>query len=376
MLVDRVSCTISSLALLAVTSCTSISADDGHPEPDAPAVEATDAPATRAALYARVAGARAEHGQEVAGPDAPSEPLLAAALAEPSGPSLRGRAPGRRARKVVHEEVNEAENLFFTEDGRLFVSASEDIYEIKRSADGTFTKTDHFDGDCVVEGIVRRENYLYGVCWVMESDLSIHTWLIGGEITDDPDFKIIGTLDDEVVPNGMTVDPEGRVYITYSAIEGRIVRLTFDEPLKVARKEIWAEGLPNVNGIKYLNGSMYVTQLDLSLTASFLQVPIRPDGSAGKPQKLLSRWFTVLDDILPFDDGFIITDFLAGTLVFWNPSRGVYAETPGSTFYGPSSLLRGQPPMFNDTQLLVAEKGNFGIRDEKDGDLLSVYQLP
>jgi hypothetical protein len=306
----------------------------------------------------------------------PAERLSVAALAKPAGPGLLGRAPGRSARRVVHEEVNEAENLFFTEDGRLFVSATEDIYEIKRAEDGTFTKTDHFDGDCVVEGIVRRENYLYGVCWVMESDLSIHTWLIGGEITEDPDFKIIGALDDAVVPNGMTVDPEGRVYITYSAIEGQIVRLTFDEPLKVARKEIWAEGLPNVNGIKYLNGSMYVTQLDLSLTASFLQVPIRPDGSAGKPQKLLSRWFTVLDDILPFDDGFIITDFLAGTLVFWNPSRGVYAETPGKTFYGPSSLLRGQPPMFNDRQLLVTEKGNFGTRDEKDGDLLSVYQLP
>jgi hypothetical protein len=370
MLVDRLSCTISSLALLAATSCTSIPADDDLAEQGAPK---TDAPATRAALYARVASARAEHAQEVAGPTVPAEPL---ALAEPLGPGLRGRAPGRSARKVVHEDVNEAENLFFTEDGRLFVSATEDIYEIKRAEDGTFTKTDHFDGDCVVEGIVRRENYLYGVCWVMDPDLSIHSWLIAGELTEDPSFEIIGVLDDAVVPNGMTVDPEGRVYITYSAIEGQIVRLTFDEPLKVAKKEIWAEGLPNVNGIKYLNGSMYVTQLDLSLTASFLQVPIRPDGSAGKPQKLFSRWFTVLDDVLPFDDGFIVTDFLAGTLVFWNPSRGVYAETPSKTFFSPSSVLRGQPPMFNDTQLLITEKGNFGTRDEKDGDLLSVYQLP
>jgi hypothetical protein len=306
----------------------------------------------------------------------PAEPTDALRLAAAAGPSQPPPLPGRSARRVLHQEINEAENLFFTEDGRLFISSTEDIYEIKRAADGSFTKTDHFDGDCTVEGIVRSQSYLYGVCWSLKLDLSIQSFLIGGELGAKPVFRILGELEKDVVANGMTVDPEGRVYITYTTGTGEIVRLTFSEPLKLARKEVWARDLPNVNGIKYRNGAMYVTLLSAGLSGQLARVPVLADGSAGKSELLYDRWLTVLDDILPFQDGFIVTDFLKGTLIFWDQTRGVYAETPSGTFYGPTSLARGAPPLFNERQLLVAEKGTFLIRDERRGDLLSVYQLP
>jgi hypothetical protein len=177
----------------------------------------------------------------------------------------------------------------------------------------------------------------------------------------------------------MTVDPQGYIYVTYTTSVGQIVRLTFAAPLQLKSKEVWASQLPNVNGIKYFDGALYVTLLNEELMGQFARIAVLSDGSAGKAETLYERWFTVLDDVLPFDDGergFIISDFLNGTLIFWNQQRGAYAETPAGTFYGPTSLAQGRAPMFNERQLFVAEKGNFLIRDEALGDLLSAYQLP
>ena len=127
--------------------------------------------------------------------------------------------------------------------------------------------------------------------------------------------------------------------------------------------------------MKYVDGAIYTTRIDGSLVSHLDRIPLLSDGSAGKPQQLYSRALTVLDDIEPFAGGFVLTDFLAGTLIFWDEQRGVYGETPRSTFYGPSALAVGQPPMFTEQQLVVTEKGNFLILDERRGDLLSVYRL-
>lgn len=339
---------ILTLGLWTTTSCAPAPDDEGESH-----VEDSDAPGAQMEL------------------EAPLARELAAAT------TTRVRTLPRGARSVVHEEVNEAENLFFTQDGRLFVSGAEEILEIKRKSDGTFTKTDLFDGQCTVEGVVHHQRHLYGVCWAFQFDLSVRAYLIAGEITETPAFRIIAELEKNVVPNGMTFDPQGRLYVTYTAAAGQIVRFTFGTPLTVARKEVWAaSGLPNVNGIKYLDGAMYVTLLNEVLMSQFARIPILPDGSPGKPEILYERWFTVLDDFIPFDGNFILTDFLKGTLVFWNAERGVYAETTSGTFYSPTALARGVAPMFNERQLLVTEKGTLFIRDEKNGDLLSVYKLP
>lgn len=337
---------------------------------------ASGTPGAVAQLYAVVDDARVSRGITPDDREAPASSTTVLDFVADAGTGVRERLPGRTARTVLHEEVNEAENLFFTEDGRLFVSGAEDIYEIKRGADGRFTKTDYFAENCVVEGIVRSQNYLYGACWTLQLDLSVQSYLIGGELTERPAFHIIGSLAKDVVANGLTVDPQGRVYVTYTTGSGEIVRLTFTAPLQLPRKESWARDLPNVNGIKYLNGAVYVTLLNDALASELVRIPVLADGSAGKPEKLYERWLTVLDDLAPFEDGFIITDFLKGTLIFWHPTRGAYAETPAGTFYGPTALAQGRPPLFTPQQLLVPEKGNFLVRDERRGDLLSLYQLP
>lgn len=353
------------LVLFAAVSCT----DTVEPQRSVPAT-ATSTPASAVAnLQATIqAVAAAEPQADV--------PASAAYAFGPAGwsPSVSPPLPGRSARTVLNEEVNEAENLFFTEDGRLFVSGAEDIYEIERAPDGTFTKTDHFDENCLVEGIVRSGHYLYGVC-TLNDDPNSSSFLIAGELSAEPVFRTIAPLDAGSIPNGMTVDPQGRIYITES-LTNEVLRVTLASPLEVERTEVWASDLSFANGIKYVAGTMYVTTLELTLVSHFLRIPILPDGSAGLPEELYQRPITVLDDFLPFDGGFILTDFLKGTLIFWDEQRGVYAETPRQTFYGPTSLAQGQPPLFSERQLLVAEKGLYLVRDELNGDLLSMYQLP
>lgn len=312
--------------------------------------------------------------EPVAAPEQ-ADALMASAMAAPiEAQQTKASLPGQAARKVLDEQVDEAENLFFTDDGRLFVSGGEDIYEVERAADGTFTKTDHFHEDCLVEGIVEHRGYLYGVCWLV-GDLQQRTFLIAGELSADPVFRIIAPLETGAIPNGMTVDPEGRVYVTDS-LKNQVLRLTFGAPLELVRKEVWAAGLMGVNGIKHVGGAMYATMMDASLNSWLIRIPLLADGRAGKTELLFKRWLTVLDDIIPYEGGLIITDFLTGTLIFWDAQRGAYAETPKQTFYGPTSLALGRPPMFAPGQLVVAEKGNFLIRREVRGDLLSMYQLP
>jgi hypothetical protein len=303
-----------------------------------------------------------------------SPTAYAALAAGAPAPSVPPFLPGRAARTVLHEEVNEAENLCFTADGRLFVSGGEDIYEIERQPDGTFTKTDRFHEDCLVEGIVHSGAYLYGVC-TLNGDDSLPARLIAGELSAEPVFRTIAPLDAGSAPNGMTIDPQGRIYIT-QWFANRILRVTLASPTAVARTEVWADGLSLANGIKYQDHALYVTLLDPTLISRFVRIPVQPDGSAGEPELLYARILAVFNDIIAFEDGFIITDFLKGTLIFWDARRGIYAETPAGTFYGPSALAQGQPPMFDERQLIVAEKGMFLVRDERDGDLLSKYQLP
>lgn len=337
----------------------------GYAAPAGHLAHAVEAIGHRSADSRREQVAAAPHGSRAHADE------LALARAAPSGETSQA-LPGKVARTIVDQQVDEAENLFFTDDGRLFVSSNHDIFEFKQSPDGKFEKRDHFHEECVVEGIVESRGYLYGVCWRLKG-LTLQSYFIAGELTRDPTFRIIADLEREGIPNGMTVDPAGRIYAADS-INNEIVRWTLAAPLELAREEIWIRHA-GVNGLKYVDGSIYTSRLDPSLVSYLDRIPMRSDGSAGTPERLYSRALTVLDDIEPFDGGFVITDFLAGTLIFWDPQRGVYGETPRKTFYGPSAVAIGQPPMFTERQLLVTEKGNFLILGETQGDLLSTYQL-
>ncbi|MBQ9432432.1 MAG: SMP-30/gluconolactonase/LRE family protein [Kiritimatiellae bacterium] len=75
-------------------------------------------------------------------------------------------------------------------------------------------------------------------------------------------------------PMGVCFGPEGELYVCDCQKKGfgRVLRFTFKDD-RVASCETVAEGLHNANGVKYLNGKLYVTQ------AFLFDVP-RGDGAA------------------------------------------------------------------------------------------------
>lgn len=295
--------------------------------------------------------------------------------AQPDGFTPDSKWVSAATRRTLVPDIPEAENLFFTPDGRLFVSGGENVFEIKRAVDGAWSKSDLFDENCLVEGITHSNGYLYGVCSMTDLDTFGDAYLLAGELTAEPHMKIIGRLDDLGIPNGMNTDSQGNLYTTYSG-NGTIAKLVLSAPLELDRVEVWSkEDLPFANGLRFIDGYAYFTTLDDWLTGHFGRIPVLPDGSAGKAEHLFERDLTVLDDLGTFGDDLVIAGFSAGNLLFYRDGK-IVAETAESVFESPTSVAQGRPPMFREDQLLVTEKGLFGVRGETDGDRLSVFELP
>lgn len=293
--------------------------------------------------------------------------------AAPPDPSVLGAGPD--ARVTLVPDIPEAENLFFLPDGRLFVSGGENVFEISRDSAGRWTKTDLFHEPCLVEGITYSGRFLYGVC--SRTDLASfgEAYLLAGELNQHPHLEIIGRLDDLGIPNGMASDANGALYTTYSGL-GAIAKLVLSGPLHFERAEIWSrQELPGANGLRFAAGFAYFTALDVDgLAARFGRIPVLADGSAGSAEFLAERELTVFDDLAPYGDGFLIADYLAGSVLLWRDGK-IVAETPALTFAAPTAMALGKPPMFAPNQLLVTEKGIIFVSGEVDGDRLSVYEL-
>jgi hypothetical protein len=311
--------------------------------------------------------------------------LTAACLSEPelpdggeldAGPVTPGvLGGGPDARVTLVPDIPEAENLFFTPDGRLFVSGGENVFEVTRDAAGRWSKTDLFDESCLVEGITYSNGFLYGVCSRTELATFADAYLLAGELTQHPRMEIIGRLDALGIPNGLASDARGALYTTYSGL-GAIAKIVLSAPLRLERVEIWSrDELPAANGLRFVGGFAYFTALDLDgLSARFGRIPVRPDGTAGAAEFLAERALTVFDDLAAYGDGFLIADYVNGSVLSWKDGN-VVAETPPATFMAPTAVALGRPPLFAPNQLLVTEKGIIFVTGEIDGDRLSLYEL-
>jgi len=133
----------------------------------------------------------------------------------------------------VVDQIPDAENQFFTDDGRLFVSGGENVFEIVRRADGSYDKLDTFHEACIVEGITHVGNYMYAVCTVAALPAYGDAYLLAGEITatrpteSDIDashvhpyitLQRIGTLQKFSIPNGLEADADGNLYLNGSIL--------------------------------------------------------------------------------------------------------------------------------------------------------------
>lgn len=292
---------------------------------------------------------------------------------------------GSKSQTIV-DAVPDAENLFFTEDGRLFVSGGSNVYEIIQTDDGHFLKLDTYHGNCTIEGITQREDYLYAVCsstrelgksYLLAAAISAfaptQADIVSPGIHPFMTLETIYSLATMGTPNGLVTDEFGALFVSDST-KNDIVKITLSGPTEVDTLSIWASNImPFVNGLEWVGDALYFTGMDFkSLNGIFGVVQRNPDGSAGDSQILYRRFATVLDDIARYRDGFLITDYLKGTLLFWRDGA-IVTETPAKSFFSPSAVVPAQPPMFNPNALLVTEKGIIFNNNPKLGNKVGLY---
>lgn len=261
-------------------------------------------------------------------------------------------------------QIPSAENLHFTDDGRLFVSSGQGFFEIRKNDDGSFRADPAYEGTaCGFTGIASRDGYLYAACG--------NGTLWGGALTATTVIRPIFQISGMCIANGMAMGADGNLYVVDEPLslcvpDPKIVRLQLDpvDPLHVVEQAVWVQGSPlgqlhlnldNVlrfpNGLQEDGGRFYGTD-----GGSVYTVDLQADGSAGAVQSLYFE-VAIHDDLGLVPGGILVTDFGFGRIFLLSREGELLQETDRGLFSFPSSVRLGRPPMFEPDDILVTETG-------------------
>lgn len=260
--------------------------------------------------------------------------------------------------------VPDAENALVTQDGRLFVSGSLNLYEITQSDTGEFQRHTLVDEDYYFTGIVEYKGYLYTVknspgikMLTRPAPELVIMALADIDPLDGPkDVSNLGTtlaLPNMGMPNGLAVDEKGRLF-SADTRKGVIVRFDIDatDPTRVSGPfVIGLDGLESPNGMAIDGGILYFTD------GKSVKTSVISDTGDLLPSMTLYTARTLLDDLMVYDGHLLVCNYMKGTLVCLSTGGDVLYETPAETFAFPSSVHVAQGPMFGPASLIVTEKG-------------------
>jgi sugar lactone lactonase YvrE len=276
--------------------------------------------------------------------------------------------------KIPIATIQQAENIWFTPDGRLFVSGSENVFEITKSGD-TYTATPIFKGTANFGGMSQRGDVLYVTCF---TDGHLYATHLGAQ----PQLQSIQDLQMSS-PNGMTDGPDGELYITNGPLasslpDPRIVRVRLDpaDPMHVVDQADWlTSGLSFPNGITRVGRTLFfMDSTPVPPTLGMLKrVDIGADGSASAVQTLAT--FTSLpDDLSVVGDSLLVAMYSTGAIALYQQDGTLVSQTDPLSFDNPSQVKLARSPMFEPTDLLVTEKGLIEDNVTPRGDRLSIYR--
>lgn len=269
--------------------------------------------------------------------------------------------------RTVLLDLPSAENLLFSDDGRLFVSATGGVYEITRDAAGAFSAAKITADGCTGGlGLAIVREHLYAVC---SGGL-----LYGGALTAAPMLTELFAMEGMCIANGMVDGPDGNLYVVDEPLQlcepdPKVIRLTISpaDPLQINGQETWVQGSPlgqlhlgldNVlrfpNGIQRKGNRFFGTD-----GGSIYAVDFLPDGSAGDVEPLIFIP-TAHDDLGIAGDDLLVADFFGGKIELISQDGVLLQQTDPGTFTFPSSVRLGRPPMFAPGDIVVTETGVLG----------------
>lgn len=272
-------------------------------------------------------------------------------------------------------DIPSAENLLFSDDGRLFVSGSENVYEITR--DGTdWQATPLSAGGGSFGGLAQIGDVLY----VNGFDGQLYA----ARLTRQPALQPIHDLGLSS-PNGLSAGPGGELYVvdgplSPSILAGpKIVRLRLDpaDPMQVVEQADWlTAGLSFPNGMQRRGNTLVVADSSVLPVqrGAIRTVEIQADGSAGTPQTL-GTFPSLPDDLGLVGDSVLVAYYSSGQIALMGPDGNIVSQTAPMSFDNPSSVRLGRPPLFAPGDLVVTEKGVVGLPPTPGyGNVLSVFR--
>lgn len=265
--------------------------------------------------------------------------------------------------RIEIADIPDAENLLFSDDGRLFVSGGENVYEITRNDDGRFATRALSAAACGFTGLTIQRKHLYATC----GDGRFFAAKLDQDVALAEIFQMSGMC----IANGTDTGPDGRIYIVDEPLncmeaDPKIVALTLDrdDPMRVVAQDTWLQGSPTgtmfvdqgtvmrfPNGLRRDGNTFYSTD-----GGTVFSVGVSDEGVAGAVTPLFFEP-TAHDDLGLVSDGILVTDFFGGRILLLARDGTLLQDTLPGTFHEPSSVRLGQPPMFAPTDILVTDKG-------------------
>ena len=96
------------------------------------------------------------------------------------------------------------------------------------------------------------------------------------------------------------------------------------------------------------------------------------DGTVGELRRVASSNGTY-DDIEVIGDRLLIANNFLNSLLMFDLDGKLIADS-GMIWDGPAAITWGRPPMFQPTDIVVAERGLLGEGESDNGNALSVFR--
>ncbi len=284
--------------------------------------------------------------------------------------------------KIV--SVGDAENMLFTDSGRLIVSGGEGIYEVT-SVNGSYDTTPLYpENQCQFTGIAQHGDWLFAVC----SEGLFKSSLLVAQEQETINFEKLTDLSGFIIANGIDFSPQGdlllanynilswpRLGVTKLPVHHDVLAASDGEVPDADRvlgslQHGWLAGNPN--GVRVSGNRLFTTE-----GGSVFRHELNALGEV-VDRTLLSHRNSILDDLYPLCGGAIVTDFLAGNVYYVdaNGYEDPNYQTGALSIAGPSSVTIPKGNGFASNQLLVTAKGILQETESSIGNKVWALNLP